>query len=101
MGIIFTNPANPGTYPANVPGNAAAGVQARAEVEHKEFVRGYKTFQGVIQVTKDMILKAVHHEYLLEIKDQILQFLNQMPNDMLPVSKTKEMHWTLQTLKHC
>jgi hypothetical protein len=25
-GVIFTNPVNPGTYPANVPGNAAAGV---------------------------------------------------------------------------
>ncbi len=35
MGVIFTNPVNPGTYPANVPGNAGAGVQARAEAEHK------------------------------------------------------------------
>jgi hypothetical protein len=26
MGEIFTNPANPGTYPKNVPGNAATGV---------------------------------------------------------------------------
>ncbi len=25
-GVIFTNPANPGTYPTNVPGNAVAGV---------------------------------------------------------------------------
>jgi hypothetical protein len=24
--VIFTNPVNPGAYPANVPGNAAAGV---------------------------------------------------------------------------
>jgi hypothetical protein len=27
-GVAFNNPANPGNYPANVPGNAAAGVQA-------------------------------------------------------------------------
>ncbi len=26
MGVIFTNPVNPGTYPVIVPGNAAAGV---------------------------------------------------------------------------
>ncbi len=52
-------------------------------MEHKEFVREYKTFQDVIQVTKDIILEAVDHEYLLEIEDQILGFLNQMPNDML------------------
>jgi hypothetical protein len=38
-GVAFVNSANPGTYPANVPGNAALGVQARAEAEHKEFVR--------------------------------------------------------------
>jgi hypothetical protein len=37
-GVAFVNPANPGTYPANVPANAATGVQARAEAEHKEFV---------------------------------------------------------------
>jgi hypothetical protein len=51
-GVIFTNPVNPGTYPANVLGNAAAGVQARAEAEHKEFVKEYKPFQGVIQTTR-------------------------------------------------
>jgi hypothetical protein len=35
-GVPFVNPANPGNYPANIPGNAAQGVQARAEAEHKE-----------------------------------------------------------------
>jgi hypothetical protein len=40
-GVAFANPANPGNYPANVPGNAAAGVRARAEAEHKEQVREY------------------------------------------------------------
>jgi hypothetical protein len=83
MEVIFTNPVNPGTYPANVPGNAVAGVWARAELEHKEFVKEYKTFQGVIQATKDIILKAVDHEYLLEIEDNFFGFLNQTPNDML------------------
>jgi hypothetical protein len=27
-GFPFNNPANPGNHPANVPGNAAAGIQA-------------------------------------------------------------------------
>ncbi len=62
-GEIFTNPANPGIYPAHIPGNAVAGVRARAEAEHKEFVREYKTFQGVFQATKDIIFEAVNHEY--------------------------------------
>jgi hypothetical protein len=30
-GVPFANPVNPGNYPANVPGNAAAGVQARGK----------------------------------------------------------------------
>jgi hypothetical protein len=81
-GVAFVNPANPGTYPANVPANAASGVRARAEAEHKKIMREYKTLQGVIQATKDIILKAVNHEYLLEIEDKILGFLNQTPNDM-------------------
>jgi hypothetical protein len=46
-------------------------------------VREYKTFQGVIQATKDIILEAVDHEYLLEIEDEILGFLNQMPTNMM------------------
>jgi hypothetical protein len=75
-GVPFNNPANPGNYPANVPGNAAAGVRAWAEAEHKEEVKEYKTYQGVVQATKDIILEAVDHEYLLEIEDETLGFLN-------------------------
>ena len=82
-GVPFNNPANPGNYPANIAGNVAAGVQATAEAEHKEEVREYETFQGVIQATKDIILEAVDNEYLLEIEDEILGFLNQTPRQML------------------
>ena len=81
-GVAFANPANPGNYPA-VPNNATQGARARAEAEHKELVKEYETFQGVIQATKDIILEAVDHEYLLEIEDEILGFLNQTPTDML------------------
>ena len=82
-GVAFRNPANPGTYSANVPANTATKVRARAEAEHKEFVQEYETLQGVVQAMKDIILKAVDQEYLLEIKDETLGFLNQTPNDML------------------
>jgi hypothetical protein len=82
-GVPFNNPANPGNYPLNIAGNAAAGVRARAEAEHKEEVREYETFQGVIQATKDIFLETVDHEYLIEIEDEILGFLNQTPTDML------------------
>jgi hypothetical protein len=82
-GAPFNNPANPGNYPTNIPGNAAAGVQARGEADYKEEVKEHETFQGVVQATKDIILEAVDHEYLMEIKDEILGFLNQTPTDML------------------
>jgi hypothetical protein len=76
-------PLNPGTYLASDIGNAAAGVRARAEAELKEEIKEYETFQGVIQATKDKILKAVDSEYLLKIEDKILGFLNQTPTQML------------------
>ena len=82
-GVPFNNPANPGNYPLTIAGNAAAGVRARAEAEHKEEVREYETYQGVIQATKDIFLETVDHEYLIEIEDEILGFLNQTPTDML------------------
>ena len=36
-----------------------------------------------MQATKDIILEAVDHNYLLEIEDKIIGFLNQTPTDML------------------
>ena len=82
-GAPFVNPANPGTYPANVPNNATQGFRARVEAEHEELVKECKTFQRVVQATKDIILEAVDNKYLLEIEDEILGFLNQTPTDML------------------
>ena len=52
-------------------------------MEHKEQVKEYKTYQGVVQATEDIILEAVDHKYLLEIEDEILGFLNQTPTDMM------------------
>jgi hypothetical protein len=44
-GVAFVNPANPGTYPANTPDNAAQGFRERAEAEHKELVKESKHFK--------------------------------------------------------
>jgi hypothetical protein len=83
VGVSFVNPANPGNYPANAPGNVAQGVRARAETEPKEAVKEYKTFQEVVQATRDIILEVVNNEYLIEIEDKILGYLNQTPTNML------------------
>ncbi len=100
-GVPFVSPANPGNYPANVPGYAAAGVRARAEAEHKEEVKEYETFQGVVPATKDVILEAVDHEYLLKIEDEMLGFLNQTPISMLNHLRNRGGALDLRTQKHC
>ncbi len=78
-GTVFVNPVHPGIYPAGLAANAAAGTRAMAEAVHKEQIARFKIFAGVEQALKDVILKAVDHDYLLEIEDYTLGFLNQMP----------------------
>ena len=82
-GIAFTNPTNPGVYPAGLAANAAATVRARAEAEHKELITQFETFEGVRQGVKDLILEAVDNEYLIEIEHETLGYLNQTPRQML------------------
>ena len=46
-GPAFANPPHPGIYPAGLAANAAAGTQAKEEVEHKELLAQFKIFKGV------------------------------------------------------
>jgi hypothetical protein len=82
-GTTFVNPVHPGIYPAGLAANAAAGTCVMAEAVHKEQIAQFKIFAGVEQALKDIILEAVDHDYLLEIKDDTLGFLNQMPRSII------------------
>jgi hypothetical protein len=82
-GVAFTDPIHPGIYPTGLPTKAAAQTRARVEAEHKESLAEYEIFKGVKQALKDIILEAVEHDYLSEIKDDTLGFLNQMPKQMI------------------
>jgi hypothetical protein len=82
-GIAFTDTIHPGIHPTSLPTTAAAGTRARAEAEHKECLAEYEIFKGVKQALKDIIMEVVEHNYLLEIKDDMLGFLNQMPKQMI------------------
>ena len=82
-GTAFVDPANPGVYPAGLAANAAATIRARAEAEHKELINQFKTFEGVHQGMKDLILEAVDNEYLIEIEHETLGYLNRTPRQML------------------
>jgi hypothetical protein len=82
-GVPFIDPIHPGIYPTGLATTAAAGTRAKAEAEHKESLAEYEIFKGVEQALKDIILEAVEHDYLLEIKDNTLGFLNQMPKQII------------------
>ena len=76
-GIAFVNPPNPGLYP-NIAANVATGTRAREEGIHKGEI-----FCGVEAGMKDIILGAVDNDYVLEIEDEILGFLNQTPKHII------------------
>jgi hypothetical protein len=80
---VFVNPANPGVYPAGLLMNATAGTRAREEAIHKELVAQYETVKRVEQGLKVIIQEAVEADYLLEIEDETLRFLNQTPRQMI------------------
>jgi hypothetical protein len=82
-GTAFVNPVHPGIYPAGLAANVAAGTRAMAEAVHKEQIAQFKIFAGVEQALKDIILEAVDHDYLLEIEDDTLGFLNHMPRSII------------------
>jgi len=82
-GIAFAPPANPGISPAGLALNAAAGTRAREEALHKELIAQYEIHHGVEQALKDNIIEAVDEDFLLEIEDETLGFLNKMPSTMI------------------
>jgi hypothetical protein len=55
-GINFINPINPGVYPA---GAMTTAQRPQRKAEHKEFLKQFKTWAGVRDGLKDLILKAV------------------------------------------
>jgi hypothetical protein len=75
-GNACVNPPNPGLYPI-IAANVAAGTRAREEAIHKGLVREYDIFCRVEAGLKDIILGAVDNDYVLEIENEILRFLNQ------------------------
>ena len=88
-GTAFANPPHLGIYPAGLAANAAVGTQAKEDAEHKELLAQFKIFKGDKQDLKNIILEAVEHDYLVEIEDKTLGFLNQMPRNMIDHLKAR------------
>ena len=86
IGTPFVSPINPGVYP--IVGITAAN-RARREAEHKEEIKQFHTFAGVGMGLKDLILKAIDEDYLLEIKHECVAFLNVSAVQMLTHLRTR------------
>ena len=73
VGTPFVAPINPGIYPV-------VGVTAvnclRQVAEHKDEIKQFHTYAGVGMGLKDLILKAIDEDYLVEIKHERLAFFN-------------------------
>ena len=91
-GTQFVTPANPGIYPENIAGNAANAVRSRAEALHKARIQEFEIYAGVEQALKDIILEAVDNDYMLEIEDEILGYLNQTPQQMINHLRSRGGH---------
>lgn len=76
----FVFPANPGVYPQ---GNFSAAQRAQAEAEHKALIVQFQTCVGVSKGLKDLILQAVEEDFLLELRDEGIAYLNVTPLQMI------------------
>ena len=79
-GFPFVAPANPGHYPE---GPIPAAQRAQREAEHKALIAQFQTCVGVAKGLKDLILQAVEEDFLLELRDNLVAYLNVTPFQML------------------
>ncbi len=78
-GTPFVTPVNPSIYLVGV----TAATWSRMEANHKEQVKQFHTFVGVGMGLKDLVLKEIDENYLLEIKHKCMAFLNVTAAQML------------------
>ena len=79
-GTPFFFPANPGVYPQ---GNFPAAQRGQQEAEHNALIKQFQTCVGASKGLKDLILKAIDKDYLLELKEEGIAYLNVTPLQML------------------
>ena len=79
-GTPFVFPANPGIYPQGV---FPAALHGQQEAEHNALIRQFQTCVGASKGLKDLIRKAIDEDYLLELKEEGIAYLNMTPLQML------------------
>lgn len=79
--VDFVRPNHPGIYPADV--GRGAEERARAEVQHRASIREFETYLGVENALKMKIQEAVDADWLAEIEDEHLGFLQVTARQMI------------------
>ena len=79
-GTPFVFPSNPGVYPA---GAMTTAQRPQREAEHKALIVQFQTCIGASKGLKDLILKSVEEDYLLELRSVGIGYLNVTPLQML------------------
>lgn len=80
QGTPFIEPENPGVYPQ---GNIPATQRGQREAEHKALIVQFEKCVGVKKGLKDLILKAVDEDFILELRAEGIAYLNVTPLQML------------------
>jgi len=75
-GTPFVFPPNPGVYPQ---GNFPAAQRGQREAEHNALIKQFQTCVGASKGLKDLILKAIDEDFLLELKEEGIAYLNVTP----------------------
>ncbi len=85
VAVPFVAPNNPGTYPV---GPFPNGTRKEREAEHEKLIEVYKTYLGVGDGLKTLILRAVDEDYILELKNKIIGYLQVTPKQMIAHLRT-------------
>ncbi len=112
-GTLFIVPANLGVYPAGV---IPAAQRLQQEADDKALIKQLQTCVGVAKGLKELIMKAIDKDFLLELQAQQTGYLNVTPFQMsiivcdgiivcvVPVSegeggKRRNVHYCTSTIK--
>jgi ribosomal protein L32 len=86
VAVPFVAPNNPGTYPV---GPFPNGTRKEREAEHEKLIEVYETYLGVGDGLKTLILRAVDEDYILELKNEIIGYLQVTPKQMIAHLRTR------------
>ncbi len=80
-GTPIIAPANRGVYPPGT-GNIPAVQRSQQEHAHKALINQFQKCVGVSKGQKDLILEAVDEDFLLELRNEGIAYLNVTPLQM-------------------